>query len=1256
MSRLTIWTVFPLWLFLLPAVFAAGTLDLFLKPTRGESRSVFGVADLLRVDGVSTQAVRSLEFIFNSEKRVENLDPGHYRLRVHQQNGFVISPGVDLADGETGRLVFRMQVPALPILNIYPIHTDLPGTSVRDIVQCNDGYLWGTSPRGLLMMRSRVWGYGQFVGEPVYSMVKHPEKGVVITSPSGVFHVRDGRSSRNLFSNPFGNAEGRLQLAFRVEDGAMLVGGLSNVWIHAGSEAALNLPKDAPASTADPVDDLQLAWTRFSGPTGETTVALGVDIDGSFILATDQALHRWDETKQVFTPELQTPGLRPRAFCNDESGTAWVCATLDGASHLYRRHLGTWELVQILPGFAMPIGRSMAMKDGVCWMAHKPCVLRIEGERITCLPVNPVFQSGLGRRESPSSWEVKSLMLDGKNNLWTASRKGIASQEVGAGLVHRSFNGLPFNGVHSMEMDTSGRLWVAGGAWLARFDDGVWEVLPDLDAVPEPHRPSYQPNFTRSGSRLFLGSWQGLLEAVGDHLVHPETAPEGLKKPVIGQGALPDGSVWFATDEAMFLLRDGTWGTREFETPFGYQPRSIWMEQDETIWAAAHKGVGRWDGNRWEVVTDRMPAGLSKLWSITYNLETKRAYACSNLGVLQQHEGGWELYPRRDFVLGNRLRWTRESGLLISSQDGVLKQMRHVRALTPRHGLPSRRVFDVLPTEDGLWVATPKGLVQYLHGDRDLGAPKIKLLNNEAYATYPTRFGLTLEDPNALMADTAVYTLVLPASEPIADTDHPAWRRANSAKRFEWISPRPGKFRLHMFRGGFMGNDSEISHLEFELKPSAAQAMIRLRNRIVIGLSFLLLFAFLGLSFLGFRKIRREQNARSEAELASAAKTRFLADVSHELRTPLTAMIGHGDLLALSGKLDSDSRKSIDAIQYGGQHLLSVINNVIDISQVESGEKILHEESLSPLGLMNEIHSILGVSAQRKQVALVLMCDPNLPAAILSDPVMLRQALINLAGNAVKFIKAGTVTLEAKLIGNHIRFAVEDTGPGIPAAFRDRLYQPFERAREQSHNHPGTGLGLTLTRTFVNCLGAELKYNSQTKDEVADGKTGTRFWFDLPLRVAPPSETSGSPTTIFRAPEPEPNHEEPEEEAKLKLLIVEDEETNRILFSRFLAGSNLDIKTAEDGTEALALSAAWPADIVLMDIRLPDMTGTDVSHQLRARWPHSPWIVCVSADVYSLDKEDPESPFDDYLSKPIRARELVAYFDDLVEQFAENRP
>ena len=387
-------------------------------------------------------------------------------------------------------------------------------------------------------------------------------------------------------------------------------------------------------------------------------------------------------------------------------------------------------------------------------------------------------------------------------------------------------------------------------------------------------------------------------------------------------------------------------------------------------------------------------------------------------------------------------------------------------------------------------------------------------------------------------------------------------------------------------------------------------------------------------------KVRNEELETKRQELQAIVDIRdqFIASVSHELRTPMNAIMGFNDLLQQSQAQNPKAIEILQLTHQSGEHLLTVINDVLDYSQFQSGKLGIHPE---PFELRITVANAMDLFANRvKSMRLNFQCevDESLPAWVIADRHRLMQILVNLLGNALKFTQQGHVTLRVKSIEGFLVFEVEDTGIGISQEQQSKVFERFSQATVQTQAmYGGNGLGLAISKRLVELMGGDIGVRSQL------GK-GSVFWFNVPLVPTEPKRVNLVQSPRFVNLQQEP----------WRFLIVDDVEMNRLLLRQILKLEypNADVTEAEDGLDALQSVKNKHFDLVFMDMIMPQMDGIEASKSIRsiadAQGQHLP-ILGLSANVNSVDRDRfIQAGADDFLLKPYDRQSLVEVTERLL--------
>ncbi|MGB1465023.1 MAG: ATP-binding protein [Alcanivorax nanhaiticus] len=379
--------------------------------------------------------------------------------------------------------------------------------------------------------------------------------------------------------------------------------------------------------------------------------------------------------------------------------------------------------------------------------------------------------------------------------------------------------------------------------------------------------------------------------------------------------------------------------------------------------------------------------------------------------------------------------------------------------------------------------------------------------------------------------------------------------------------------------------------------------------------------------------------ARMQAEGASKTKSQFLANMSHEIRTPMTAILGYTELLRNGALSPGDQKRYLSIIQHNGDALLALINDVLDLSRIEAGQVMSEQRLFSPQELLDEVVDSLLLKAQEKGLELKLELLTPLPAALFGDLFRLRQILVNLAGNAVKFTEHGHVCVKTSWDGlaQSLKVRVEDTGIGISESQLKSIFQPFSQAdASHSRRYAGTGLGLSIARELARAQGGDITVSSRV------GR-GSQFELVLPLAVA--NEVPVSADT------PTPQSESAKGLLSGRVLLAEDNLVNRLFVRKVLENAGLKLVEAENGKEACREFADNPDfDLIVLDMQMPEMDGYQTVVELRERGFTGP-VLALTANVLAADRQRClDAGCDEFLGKPVRIQDLVQVCSRLLHQ------
>ena len=608
----------------------------------------------------------------------------------------------------------------------------------------------------------------------------------------------------------------------------------------------------------------------------------------------------------------------------------------------------------------------------------------------------------------------------------------------------------------------------------------------------------------------------------------------------------------------------------------------------------------------------------------------------------------------------------------------IRRGMKWIR-LSEADGIPGQTAYSLAKAPDGaIWVGGSAGAGRYAHGRWTVWDSREGLLQEECNLN-----GLLIEDDGSVFFGTmSGLARFDPSVKPLAPPKLQLFWRTEGVPQISgrerslhlrwsapWLGPHPVQYRVRVprLRDGWSPVTTE-DHLDIE-NLGAGDWRVEVVARVEgtktwstpltldvtiapfwyetvparIGMVALLALVIYAAVRLRLRALRRHaatleaivaertaqlRESEQRALAASRAKSAFLANMSHELRTPLNGILGFAQLLARRKNRDAEDKQGLGVIVNSGEHLLGLINNVLSLSKIEAGRISLEETHFDLRSVVRDVENVLRFRAEEKHLRFVTEIDEQLPQIVAGDEVRLRQILLNLVGNAVKFTEKGGVTLRVSWHDGRARFDVVDTGPGISAEELPALFEPFVQSESGQRSKEGTGLGLALSRNLARLMNGDITVESTPG-------VGSKFRVEVSLPEAAAKPAADDRIVVGLAPGQEPP----------RILVVDDTKINRVVLVTLLSQTGFVVREATNGEEALAAWRAWHPHLIWMDKRMTGIDGLEVTRRIRAEEKLSGAkptpIIALSASA--LDHERSEifaAGCDDFVAKPFREKTI----------------
>lgn len=1136
-------------------------------------------------------------------------------------------------------------VPETPRFRLLGVAEGMPSSSVNALARDRAGYLWIATIDGLARYDGvgfRVWRHlpddpralpGNIVqalhvdaGDRVWVATEFGGLSVLDAARGGFRHYRQA-------THPQIGSDDTWAIASR--DGAL--------WFGTGGGGLHRLDRNGTIAR----------WTAEThGLPSDTVLALAFDADGVLWIGTDAGLARFDGTR--LTP-VTLPGdaASPLIYALvPEGDTLWVGSA---AGVFQRGRDGRWISPPWSPMFERPNAlTSLARdRDGALWIGSQRGLWRaLAGDT-----PGPVATGGPGMAKP-----VQSLLLQGDGALWAP----VAGAGVGflrsdwrrVAQFARSPDGLSAQGYPAIAPARGGGVWLGGlDGTVERLDaDGAIMRLGASERARLKDLRIFAIAEDAAG-RLWLGHRNGLLRVAGG-VIDEWTADDPLDPVPAGRIDLlriaPDGTLWLSAQGGGVQRRDPASGKVLDIVVAGADgglgdadTEALESAPDGAAWIAGGNGLARWDRRQKRFIAVAA-MGAARVHAFAFDgADALWLHRISGLERYQRHGATWR---RTALVTHARglpavesagLRIDRAHRVWLSTPRGLYRwdpERRSLRRFGVQHGLSSQEFVDralALTSTGTIAATTADGAVVLV--DADAADPRTLIPELRADAFAVRRAGRWKNLPGGRAPELTpadhefrVRTRLLAFDDPLANR---YWTRLEGFDR-DWVAQGAsgervftalpaGHYTLRARAVDAAGNPAREQHLRFRVLPpwwrtGWANALILVSCALLLWWGARAYDARLDRAH-ALQLIERE---RSLAEQASQAKTRFLATLGHEVRTPMTGVLGMTELL-LAMPLETRQRGYAESIRSAGEHLLRLVNDALDLARIEADKLRLEDMPFDLRRLLHEVCELLAPQARAKGLRFDCMIADGLPHGVRGDAHRVRQILLNLGNNAIKFTERGDVVLRAAALPSQgVLVEVADSGPGLCAEQQTRLFQRFEQAEgaRTTARYGGSGLGLAICQELAAAMGGVISVDSTPGQ-------GATFRLELLL---PAAEVPAEPVADVR-----------ERGVARRILLVEDDALVARVVSELLQAQGHTVTHATHGLAALASLQATAHELALLDLDLPGLDGFELARLLRAQGHALPLIALTARADADAEPEARAAGMTGFLRKPVTGELLT---------------
>jgi signal transduction histidine kinase/CheY-like chemotaxis protein/ligand-binding sensor domain-containing protein len=938
----------------------------------------------------------------------------------------------------------------------------------------------------------------------------------------------------------------------------------------------------------------------------------------------------WTEFREWTQPLSRFHSLSAAA-----DGTAFVTATAAKDSHVILRYEGgKW---QPLHRTRHEISRAWAGADETVWIQDGDTLYWRQGGELRRIDRTAVLSDA-----------IREVLPEPDGAFWVATYDGVVRNAPRLWRTPAELASLD-QPVYAVEADGSGGLWfLTQDRLLHRKAAGGWETI----AIPE----RWQPMVLRNGSLLVLRDGTLAMECAGRQILrydprsrafHEEAPPGGALERLTSRG---DGTGWAVTrteNRIALSIYDGTFQTRS-DLQFDWDATGVLTAQqtsDGALWIGGANRLAVYRNGQFRLLSAQDGYPDSGVFSIT-EIAPGRIWFGGRSKVMEFNGRSWKVLREADRT--RVILPARDGSVWTSSSDGVYRYKDGAwLEYGLAEGLPSSVAYAVHEDPAGrIWAATSAGLSLF-HPEADRDPPRVYVHPGQN----PSE--VSLGEVRVLFS--AVDKWRFTGADRLLCSyriDGSPWSPFEECRPAVYKSLKKGGHHFEVRAMDRNGNVSpQPASFDFSVVPpwylsNGFFASAAFGAAVIAGLLALLAanYTHRGRLILQLRKAHAEAGVQKErAEQASIAKSRFLANMSHEIRTPMNGVLGMAEL-ARQAETPVEREEYLRSLQQSGRSLLAILNDILDLSRVEAGKVELARDAFRLRDCLGEALQPLAVSAGQKNLELVVRVAPDVPQVVIGDSVRLRQVLVNIVGNAVKFTHEGEIELDVSVLESAadsvtLRFRTRDTGLGIPAEKQDLIFQAFEQADDKdTRRFGGAGLGLAISARFVEMMGGRIAVDSPANTNGSAGGPGAEFRFDARFGV-------------LQGVSPEAA-EGVGELAGVPVLIVEDNASAREVLTEILVGAGMAVATAADAGEAMERLASKEFAAAVVDRTLPDADGPEPARRIRghANGARTRIIVLHSPGRHTAPGRPADAGIDAVLYKPIRSDDLLRTLVDTLRQ------